>query len=131
VSEAGRTFRTELGRVRGLGSAKEGVHHWWMQRVSAIALVPLTLWFVSALVAHTGADYATTRGWLGAPATFGLMLLLVGATFYHAQLGVQVVIEDYVHHEGWKIALILLTKLASLALVLGAIVALLVIAFGS
>jgi len=130
VSEAGRAFRTELGRVRGLGAAKEGAHHWWMQRVSAIALVPLTLWFVSALVAHTGADYSNTRAWLGSPVTFGLMVLLIGATFYHAQLGLQVVIEDYVHREGWKIALILVTKLASLVLALAAIVALLVIAFG-
>ncbi len=107
MSEAGRTFRTELARVRGLGAAKEGVHHWWMQRVSAIALVPLTLWFVIALVAHTGTDYAATRAWLGSPVIFGLMVLLIGATFYHAQLGLQVVIEDYVHSEGWKIALIL------------------------
>jgi succinate dehydrogenase / fumarate reductase membrane anchor subunit len=130
VSEAGRAFRTELGRVRGLGAAKEGVHHWWMQRVSAIALVPLTLWFVIVLIAHTGADYAATRAWLGSPVTFGLMVLLTGATFYHAQLGLQVVIEDYVHREGWKIALILVTKLASLVLALVALVALLVIAFG-
>ena len=130
MSEGGRAFRTELGRVRGLGSAKEGVRHWWMQRVSAVVLVPLTLWFVSALVAHTGADYATTRAWLGSPVTFGLLVLLIGATFYHAQLGLQVVIEDYIHREGWKIALVLSTKLASLVLALAAIVALLVIAFG-
>jgi succinate dehydrogenase / fumarate reductase, membrane anchor subunit len=130
VSEAGRAFRTELGRVRGLGTAKEGVHHWWMQRVSAVALIPLTLWFVIALVAHIGADYTATRAWLGSPITFGLMVLLIGATFYHAQLGLQVVIEDYIHHEGGKIALILMTKLASLVLALAAVVALLVIAFG-
>jgi succinate dehydrogenase / fumarate reductase membrane anchor subunit len=130
VSEAGRSFRTELARVRGLGAAKEGVQHWWMQRVSAIALVPLTLWFVIALVAHVGADYTATRTWLGSPVTFGLMLLLVGATFYHAQLGLQVVIEDYIHRESGKIALILLTKMASLVLALAAVVALLVIAFG-
>jgi succinate dehydrogenase / fumarate reductase membrane anchor subunit len=130
VSKAGRSFRTELARVRGLGAAKEGVQHWWMQRVSAIALVPLTLWFVIALVAHIGADYAATRTWLGSPVTFGLMVLLVGATFYHAQLGLQVVIEDYIHRESGKIALILLTKMASLVLALAAVVALLVIAFG-
>jgi succinate dehydrogenase membrane anchor subunit len=130
VSQSGRAFRTELGRVRGLGAAKEGVHHWWMQRVSAIALVPLALWFVIAVVAHTGADYAAARAWLASPVTFGLMVLLVGATFYHAQLGLQVVIEDYVHHEGGKIALILLTKLASLVLALAAVIALLLIAFG-
>lgn len=130
MSEAGRAFRTELGRVRGLGTAKEGVHHWWMQRVSAVALIPLTLWFVIALVAHIGADYTATRAWLGSPITFGLMVLLIGATFYHAQLGLQVVIEDYIHHEGGKIALILMTKLTSLVLALAAVVALLVIAFG-
>jgi len=130
VSGDARSFRTELARVRGLGSAKEGVHHWWMQRVSAVALVPLALWFVIALVAHVGADYAAMRAWLGSPITFGLMVLLIGATFYHAQLGLQVVIEDYIHHEGGKIALILLTKLTSLALALTAVVALLVIAFG-
>jgi len=125
-----RGFRTELGRVRGLGAAKDGVLHWWMQRVSAVALVPLVLWFVIALIAHIGADYAATRAWLGSPVTFGLMVLLIGATLYHAQLGLQVVIEDYIHREGGKIALILLTKLASLVLALAAVVALLVIAFG-
>ena len=130
MSENARTFRSELGRVRGLGAAKEGVHHWWMQRVSAIALVPLTLWFVIALIAHIGADYAATRGWLGSPVTLGLMVLLIGATFYHAQLGLQVVIEDYIRHEGSKIALILLIKLASLVLALAAVIALLIIAFG-
>ena len=130
MSEVGRAFRTELARVRGLGSAKEGVHHWWMQRVSAVALVPLTLWFVIALIAHTGADYVAARAWLGSPVTLGLMVLVIGATFYHAQLGLQVVIEDYIHHEGAKIGLILLTKLASLVLALSAIIALLIIAFG-
>ncbi len=131
MSEAGRPLRTELGRVRGLGSAREGVQHWWMQRVSAVALVPLTLWFVIAVVAHSGADYEATRAWLGAPVTFGLMALLTGATFYHAQLGLQVVIEDYVHGEGAKIALILATKLGCLALAFAAVVALMVIAFGN
>jgi succinate dehydrogenase / fumarate reductase membrane anchor subunit len=131
MSEARRSFRSGLGRVRGLGSAKEGVHHWWMQRLSAILLVPLTLWFVIAVVAHVGADYAATRAWLGSPVSFGLMVLLIGATFYHAQLGLQVVIEDYVHREGLKIASILAVKLASLVLALAAVVALMVIVFGS
>ena len=124
-------FRSDLGRVRGLGSAKEGAHHWWMQRVSAIALVPLTLWFVIALVAHMGADYEAMRAWLASPVTFALMALTVGVTFYHAQLGLQVVIEDYVHGEGLKIAAILVVKFACALLALAAIVALLVIAFGA
>jgi succinate dehydrogenase / fumarate reductase membrane anchor subunit len=131
MSEAGGSFRSELGRARGLGSAKEGVQHWWMQRVSAIALVPLALWFVIAVVAHTGADYAAARAWLGEPVTFGLMVLLIGATFYHAQLGLQVVIEDYVHNDGARLASILAMKFACLLLALAATVALMVIAFGS
>jgi succinate dehydrogenase / fumarate reductase membrane anchor subunit len=130
MNRAGRVFRSDLARVRGLGSAKEGVHHWWMQRVSAIALVPLTLWFVIAVVAHTGSDYVTTRAWLGSPVTFGLMALLIGATFYHAALGLQVVIEDYVHNEGLKIGAVLTIKLACLVLALAAIIALMSIAFG-
>lgn len=124
-------FRSDLGRVRGLGSAKEGVHHWWMQRVSATALVPLSLWFVIELVAHMGADYAAMRAWLASPVTFGLMALTVGITFYHAQLGLQVVIEDYVHGEGLKLAAILAVKFACALLALAAIVALLIIAFGA
>lgn len=131
MSRARPDFRSDLARVRGLGSAKEGVQHWWMQRVSAIALVPLTLWFVIGIVAHTGADYAAMRAWLTSPVTFALMVLLIGATFYHAALGLQVVVEDYVHAEGLKIAIILAMKLACLVLALAAIIALMVIAFGS
>ncbi|HTO82875.1 MAG TPA: succinate dehydrogenase, hydrophobic membrane anchor protein [Methylomirabilota bacterium] len=130
MSDAGPLLRSQLGRVRGLGSAKEGVHHWWMQRITAVALVPLVLWFVIAVIAHMGQDYASVRAWLAAPLTFGLMVLLVGATFYHAQLGLQVVIEDYIHNEAVKLIAVLAVKFASLVLGLAAIVALLVIAFG-
>jgi succinate dehydrogenase / fumarate reductase membrane anchor subunit len=101
-----------------------------MQRLTAVALVPLVLWFVIGVVAHAGADFAAVHAWLGSPLTFGLMILLLAAALHHAQLGLQVVIEDYVHHEGLKIAAILLVKLASLALGVAATVALLVIAFG-
>ncbi len=123
-------LRSDLGRVRGLGSAKEGVQHWWMQRLTALALVPLALWLVASLVAHTGAGHAAATAWIGAPVTVGLLVLLLGATFYHAQLGLQVVIEDYVHREGLKIALIILVKAASLVLGLAGILAVLFIAFG-
>jgi len=123
-------FRSDLGRVRGLGSAKEGVHHWWMQRLSAIALVPLTIWFVASLVCHTGAGYDAVSAWLASPVIFGLMVLLIAATFYHAALGLQVIIEDYVHREAAKIAALLLMKFTCGVLALAAIVALLVIAFG-
>jgi succinate dehydrogenase / fumarate reductase membrane anchor subunit len=121
--------RSALGRARGLGSAKEGVVHWWAQRVSALLLIPLVIWFVAALVYHTGADHAGVTLWLGAPVTYGAMLVLLGAIFWHAALGLQVVIEDYIAGEGLKIALILLTKAACLGLFVAGFVALTVIAF--
>ena len=121
--------RSALGRVRGLGSAKEGVAHWWAQRVSALLLIPLVIWFVAALVYHTGTDHAGVTLWLGAPVTYGAMLVLLGAIFWHASLGLQVVIEDYIAGDGLKIALILLTKTACLGLFVAGFVALTVIAF--
>ncbi len=99
-----------LGRARGLGSAKHGVQHWWAQRVSAVALIPLTLWFVYSVVHLTGADQRIVLTWLHKPASAILMSLFVVATFYHLALGVQVVIEDYVHREGVKVTSLLLFK---------------------
>jgi succinate dehydrogenase / fumarate reductase membrane anchor subunit len=124
-------LRTPLGRALGLGSAKEGVEHWWVQRVTAVALVPLTLWFVVALVAHLGADHASAVVWLGSPLTAIAMILLVVATFVHMALGLQVVIEDYVHHEGMKIASLMLVRLGCWALGAAALFAVLRVAFGS
>ncbi|MEX2009506.1 MAG: succinate dehydrogenase, hydrophobic membrane anchor protein [Dongiaceae bacterium] len=126
----GPTFRSELGRARGLGAAKDGVQHWWTQRLTALALVPLTIWFVASIVGLAGADHAVVSAWLGAPLNVGLMILIVGATFNHAQLSVQTVLEDYVHHEGLKFAAIILAKFSCLALALASVIALLVIAFG-
>jgi succinate dehydrogenase membrane anchor subunit len=123
-------LRSTLGRIRGLGSAKEGVAHWWAQRTTAVALVPLSLWFVANIVCLAGADYAATVAWFRVPFNATVMVLLIGATFYHAALGLQVVLEDYVHHEGQKIASILVIKgLAALFGVL-AVVAVLKLAFG-
>jgi succinate dehydrogenase / fumarate reductase, membrane anchor subunit len=90
-------MRTPLARAIGLGFAKDGAHHWWMQRVSAIALVPLTVWFIAAIIAATGADYTAFVAWMRNPITDILMGLLLIALFYHAALGLQVVVEDYVH----------------------------------
>ena len=111
------SLRSPLGKVKGLGAAGEGVGHWWAQRLTALALIPLTAWFVASVAAMAGADYATMRDWIGSPVVAGLMVLLIVATFYHAFLGLQVVIEDYVHNEGVKIASILLVQ--GLAIVLG------------
>ena len=104
------SLRTSLGRVRGLGSAKEGTHHWWAQRLTAIALVPLTLWLVYSIVCMTTLDYIAAIGWLQSPITSSLLILFVIALFYHAQLGMQVVIEDYVECEAFKITSIVLLK---------------------
>jgi succinate dehydrogenase / fumarate reductase membrane anchor subunit len=131
MAETATRFRTPLARVRGLGAAKEGVNHWWVQRVTAILLVPLTLWFVASVIHLAGADYMATVAWLRSPVPVGLMILLIGATFHHLQLGVQVVIEDYIHIEAIKIALVLLVKIGSLVLALASILALLFIAFRS
>jgi len=120
-------LRSDLGRVRGLGSAKEGVHHWWWQRLSAIALIPLSLWFVAELVFLTDVDRATAIQWLGSPVTLGLMSLFLIAVLYHAVLGLQVVIEDYIHAKPAKLILLLFVQFAGFALATAGIVAMLLI----
>ncbi|HEY1385605.1 MAG TPA: succinate dehydrogenase, hydrophobic membrane anchor protein [Dongiaceae bacterium] len=120
-------LRSDLGRVRGLGSAKEGVQHWWWQRVSAIALIPLSLWFVAELVCLTDVDRATAIQWLGSPVTLGLMSLFLVALVYHAVLGLQVVIEDYIHARPAKLVLLLLVQFAGFALATAGIIAMLLI----
>jgi succinate dehydrogenase / fumarate reductase, membrane anchor subunit len=123
-------LRSPLGRAVGLGSAKEGVEHWWAQRVSAVALIVLGLWFAAALVALTGADRAAVLAWLHAPVPAILAVLLLIATFYHSALGLQVVIEDYVHAEWLKVASIVVMRLISTGLAVAGIFAVLRIAFG-
>lgn len=122
-------LRSPLGRVRGLGSAKDGTGHWWAQRLTALALVPLTVWFVGAVVSLIGADHAAVADWIASPVVAGLLILLIVATFYHAALGLQVVIEDYVHGEGAKIALLLLVKALSVVLSLAAVLSVLTLLF--
>jgi succinate dehydrogenase / fumarate reductase membrane anchor subunit len=124
------TMRSPLGRVRGLGSAKTGTGHWWSQRLTAIALVPLTLWFVGAVAMRAGADHAEVAAWLSSPWSACLMILLIVATFYHGWLGLQVVIEDYIHDERIKIASLLLVKGASIVLALLALVAVFILISG-
>lgn len=123
-----KSMRTDLGRVRGLGSAKEGVHHWWMQRLTAIALVPLVLWFVASLAGLAGAGHTETVEWLGSPLVAIAMILMVVATLYHAALGVQVVIEDYVHHEGLKFFWLIAAKFIFLVFGIAAVFSLLKLA---
>ena len=126
---AERDLRSPLGRALGLGSAKEGVEHWWSQRLSALALVPLSLWFVASVIGHLGADYATFRAWLADPISAVLMILAVGVTFHHTNAGVQVVIEDYVHTEWVKLAALIVLRFACFVLAAAGIFAVLKIAF--
>jgi succinate dehydrogenase / fumarate reductase membrane anchor subunit len=124
-----RNLRSHLGRVRGLGSAKEGVQHWWAQRVTALALIPLSLWFVASIVVLVDVDHATAIWWLGSPISIGLMSLFLVALIYHAVLGLQVVIEDYIHGHALKLTLLLLIQFAGYVLGAAGIIAMLYIAF--
>jgi len=123
-------LRSDLGRVRGLGSAKGGTSHWWAQRVTAMALVPLSAWFVFSIINLVGVDREGLKAWVNGPVSFVLMVLFLIALFYHMQLGLQVVIEDYVHNEKNKVISLILNKLIAVFLVVSGITALMKIAFG-
>ena len=122
--------RTALARVRGLGAARSGVQHWWAQRLNAVALVPLSIWWVAGMIAHTGATRVEALAWIARPVNATLTILTLAMVFHHGQLGMQVVIEDYVHHEGAKIALLILIKLLALVLALAGAVAVLQLMLG-
>lgn len=127
----GSRLRSPLGRALGLGSAKEGVDHWWAQRLTAIALVPLVVWFVIAVVTLAGAhaDLPVFAAWIGHPLPAVLLILLLVATFYHGALGLQVVIEDYIAVEGLRLGLILAMKLVAVLLAVLGIFAVVKISF--
>jgi succinate dehydrogenase / fumarate reductase membrane anchor subunit len=128
---AATRLRSPLGRALGLGSAKEGVEHWWLQRITAVALVPLSLWFVIAIIRLVGADGDSVRDWVGNPLPAILLVLLLIATFYHASLGLQVVIEDYIHAELTKLALVVIVRLGCFALAVAGMFAVLSMAVGT
>jgi succinate dehydrogenase / fumarate reductase membrane anchor subunit len=121
-------MRSLLGRARGLGSAKSGLRHWWMQRLTAIALVPLGVWFVIGVIAHAGASRAGIAHWMAGPVTATLMLALIACMFQHMQLGLQVVIEDYVHGDTRRLAALVAMKAASALLAILATISVLKLA---
>ncbi len=123
-------LRSDLSRVLGLGSARAGAHHWTHQRLSAIALIPLSLWFVTVLLGHLHDDVVDLTHWIRSPFVTVLLISLMAAMFYHAKLGLQVVIEDYVHSEIAKIGLLIAMKLGCVLGALLGIVAVLKISFG-
>ena len=118
-------FRTALNNARGLGSAKSGTHHFWMQRVTALALVPLMLWLSWSMIGLGGLDHAAALVWVSAPTTAVLLISTLIALFYHADLGLQVIIEDYVHAEGVKFISLIALRFVSVLLALASVLAVL------
>lgn len=129
MTSSNKSIRNPLGKVRGLGSAKDGTHHWWMQRVTAVALIPLSLWMLYSLLSLTqnGADYV--RYWLESPAHALFLILFLGVSIYHGKLGLQVVIEDYVHTHLSKTIALLLNTYGSAVLFIMALLAVLELHF--
>jgi len=124
-------MRTPLSTVRGLGSAKDGTHHFWVQRVTALGLIPLSVWFSASMISLTGADLAGLTAFLKAPVPLVMMLLFIGVGFHHLRLGLQVVIEDYVKDEGLRLATLLANTFACTVIGLAALAAVLKISFGA
>lgn len=124
------SIRTPLARARGLGSAQDGVGHWWLQRLSAAALVPLALWFVVSLVLGTGGGYEAALGWLSAPVPALVMAALIVVGLYHSQLGLQVIVEDYVHLAWAKYLLLAVLQVGNIIIAAAAVLALLWLVLG-
>lgn len=124
-------YRTPLSRVKGLGSAKEGTDHFWAQRISAIALVPLILWLTFSIASLPGMDYIAIREWLSQPFNAIVMILLIVAGFAHARLGLQVVAEDYVGSHGPRTAVVIVITFGAVALAVTGIFSVLRIAFAA
>jgi len=129
-SDSTRSLRSPLKRARGAGSAKEGVDTFLAERISAVALIPLTLWFVFSVARLPLLNYAEVRHWVQSPSVAVALVLFLGALFYHSSLGVKVVVEDYVGGEGAKLVTLLLVKFAHAALAAAAIFAVLKISLG-
>ena len=121
---------TPLNRVEGLGSAKTGTGEFWRQRVTAVALVPLSIWFVWSALALVGAEQSDAIAFLRDPLNAVLMLLFLFAALYHMAIGMQIIVEDYIHQPGLKIALIILNRFFALGVGVATAFALLKIAFG-
>ena len=125
------SLRSPLGRVLGLGSAKEGVHHWWVQRVTSVALVPLTIWFVVSLLSLPSLDYPTVVAWMSESSTALALVVLVLTATWHSQLGMRVVVEDYVHANSPKIVTLIVLTFAHVLIATAGVFAVLKIALGA
>lgn len=114
-----------LAKVRGLGSAKSGTHHWWLQRVTAVLLVPFSVWLMASLIGLSGAEYSVVRAWIGHPLHSVLLVFLFATLFIHAALGCQVILEDYVSCEASRLVAVTLVKIACIGLFLASTLAIL------
>ena len=130
MSLSNKRLRNPLKNARGLGSAKDGTGHFIVQRITAIALIFLSIYAVGLIICMIGDDYATVRATVAHPCHAILLTAFSVATFWHAKLGVQVIIEDYVHHEGTKLASLLLLSFACAAIGLASVLAVLKLALG-
>jgi succinate dehydrogenase / fumarate reductase, membrane anchor subunit len=124
-----KSLRSPLGTVTGLGSAKSGVHHWWLQRLTSIALLPLTIWFTVSLLSLPSLDHVTVISWIAQSWTALLFLLVLAAT-YHSQLGVRVVVEDYIHNTGSRTLILVILTFVHALLAVAGVFAILKVAFG-
>jgi succinate dehydrogenase / fumarate reductase membrane anchor subunit len=122
-------IQSPLARARGLGAAHHAVGHWVNQRITAIANIPLMLWLVSSIVHLRGVDYTTFTVWLAQPLNAILMILVIVSTFYHAALGTQVIVEDYVHNKGMKIFKLVMLRLFFIGAGVACVFSILKIAF--
>lgn len=127
------SYRTPspLSRARGLGSAKAGVEHWWIQRLTAVTLLPLVIWLLSALLRMDNYEYATVVGWVAYPVNAVLLISIALALFWHSALGLQVIIEDYIGSKGLQLTLIVAVKLSHIVFAIVSILAVLKIALGA
>jgi succinate dehydrogenase / fumarate reductase membrane anchor subunit len=124
------SFANPLRQVLGAGPARSGVHHWWVQRLTALALVPLSIWFVVSLLCLRSLDHVTVVAWLGQPWTALLLVLFVLTAAWHSRLGVQVIVEDYVHGAGAKTLLLVLSAFVHVLAAAAAVFAVLKVALG-
>ena len=124
------TIKSPLSRARGLGSSHDGVTHWWHQRITAVANIPLMVWLVYSVINMNDFNHATFTLWLAEPVNAILMILAVISVFYHASLGSQVIAEDYIHHEGFKVFKLISMRLFFVGTAIACIFSVLKIAFG-
>ena len=124
------SLRSPLSKAVGLGSAKHGFSHWWWQRVTAIALIPLVIWFVFSVVGLVGASHSDAVAWLASPFNATIMLLFVFAALFHGQTGLQVIIEDYIHIAWLNLSMLLIVKFVSVILAVFATISVMKVVLG-